>query len=129
MKKEKIENREVTCVTSYGTKENQIVVELIPTYQNYMNYRNFKDSFIRQSVINGNTCTDIIPMNLDFLETKEYKLLKSQILKIVVEGQADCEINDSNIQKVLTRNPLIFDEIMEHMRDKASDMGLIIPRF
>lgn len=125
MKEEKkiIENQEVTKVASYGDKKDYLVIDLVLTYENYMNYKNFRDNITR---FGAEGQMEIVPMNLKFTETKEYKLLKSQLVKIGLDGKDNIEITEENILKILTIHPTIFEKIMNDIKKSGLDKGLIM---
>lgn len=121
--KETIQNGLNTSLKSYGKDDEYVVLELVPSYNNYMDYKNFKDTIVK--VNNNENKTELIPMNLPFIETKEYKLFKSQIVKLNLDSKENIELTDENIIKFLTRYPYVFEKAINEILNMAVDKGFL----
>ncbi len=118
-----LEDKETTKVVSYGTSENQLVVETVASFGAMMNYKNYQGA---STVYNKeNLDIKVVPNPYDFKSSKEYRLVFSQVMKIVVNGQ-EADKTEANFDKVLDRNKKIFSEILTDILKASDDVGFIL---
>lgn len=119
----KVPDRETTSVVSYGTKENTLVVETVGSFINMMNYINSTNTIIR--FINGGV--EQVPMNFEFDKSREYKLVYSQVIKIVLDGK-ECEKTEKELQRVLDIEKDIFSQILKDILEKSDGVGFSLSK-
>lgn len=118
-----LEDKEVTDVTSFGSKDTYIVVETIAKFGNMMNYLNTKEEIQRYNPVTQNV--EIVPIEYDFLNSKEYKLVFNQVLKIVIEG-TEKELTKDNFNKVINIHKTVFENALNKILKSSDAVGFTI---
>lgn len=119
-----IEDKEITDVVSLGSKTTYIVVETIAKFGNMMNYLNVKNEIQRYTKSQD---IEIVPMEYDFLTSKEYKLVFNQVLKIVIDGK-EKELTKENFNKVINMEKEIFEKALDSILRSSGSVGFTIKR-
>lgn len=123
------EDKGVTDVTLFGSKQNGILVECVASFGNMMNYKNTPtQKYKMETDEKGMPVTIIEPNEYDFINSKEYKLIFNQTLKIIVDGKETDKTKD-NFNKVLDREKKVFMEALNKMLKCSDDVGFIIQGF
>lgn len=118
---EPIPDLEATHVASFGSKTNYLLVECVANFGNMMNYKNTPKNYTKIS--NGGISA--VPFEYDFKNSKEYKLIYGQTLKIVLDGQEADKTHD-NFDKVLDRNKAIFEFILKEILKRSDNVGFTV---
>ena len=97
-----LKDKAVTSTAFFGDESNNgILVECVASFGNMMNYRNAQVQKIRmEAKEDGVPSTVIEPYNYEFTESKEYKLVFAQTMKIIVDGK-ETDKTKENFNKVL----------------------------
>lgn len=120
-----IEDKEATDVVSLGSKDTYIVVETIAKFGNMMNYLNTKDEVQRYNPTTQNI--EIVPIEYDFLKSKEYKLVFNQVMKIVIEG-TEKELTKENFNKAINIEKDTFEKALDKILESSGNVGFTIKR-
>lgn len=120
-----IEDNEATDVVSFGSKDTYIVVETIAKFGNMMNYLNTKDEVQRYNPATQNI--EIVPIEYDFLKSKEYKLVFNQVMKIVIEG-TEKELTKENFNKAINIEKDTFEKALDKILESSGNVGFTIKR-
>lgn len=122
-----IEDKAVTHTAFFGNeKANGILVECVASFGNMMNYINTPTQKYKMGTDEkGNPTTTIVMNDYDFVNSKEYKLLYSQTLKIVVDGKEVDKTKD-NFNKVLDREKTIFKKALLEILKESDDIGFTL---
>lgn len=126
MQKEKvkpIEDKETTDVVSFGSKNTYIVVETIAKFGNMMNYLNTKEEVQRFNPILQSI--ELVPIEYDFLNSKEYRLVFSQVLKIVIDG-SEKDLTKDNFNKVINLEKEIFEKALDSILRSSGSVGFTV---
>lgn len=119
-----IEDKEITDVVSFGSKDTYIVVETIAKFGNMMNYLNTKNEIQRYT---QNLDIELVPLEYDFFKSKEYKLVFSQVLKIVIDGK-EKELTKDNFNQVINIEKEVFEKALESILKSSDSVGFIIKK-
>lgn len=116
-----IENKEITDVVSFGSKDTYIIVETIAKFGNMMNYLNTQNTIYRYS----EKGYESLPIEFDFEKSKEYKLVFSQTMKIVIEGKESI-LSKENFNKALNIEKDIFNKALTSILKESDGVGFIL---
>lgn len=122
-----LKDKAVTSTAFFGDElSNGILVECIASFGNMMNYRNAQVQKIRmEAKEDGVPSTVIEPYNYEFTESKEYKLVFAQTMKIIVDGK-EADKTKENFNKVLDREKKVFLNALTEILEKSDDVGFTI---
>ncbi|WP_288891567.1 hypothetical protein [uncultured Sneathia sp.] len=122
-----LKDKAVTSTAFFGDElSNGILVECIASFGNMMNYRNAQVQKIRmEAKEDGVPSTVIEPYNYEFTESKEYKLVFAQTMKIIVDGK-ETDKTKENFNKVLDREKKVFFNALTEILEKSDDVGFTI---
>lgn len=122
-----LKDKAVTSTAFFGDESsNGILVECIASFGNMMNYRNAQVQKIRmEAKEDGAPSTVIEPYNYEFTESKEYKLVFAQTMKIIVDGK-EADKTKENFNKVLDREKKVFLNALTEILEKSDDVGFTI---
>lgn len=122
-----LKDKAVTSTAFFGDESsNGILVECIASFGNMMNYRNAQVQKIRmEAKEDGAPSTVIEPYNYEFTESKEYKLVFAQTMKIIVDGK-ETDKTKENFNKVLDREKKVFLNALTEILEKSDDVGFTI---
>lgn len=122
-----LKDKAVTSTAFFGDETNNgILVECIASFGNMMNYRNAQVQKIRmEAKEDGVPSTVIEPYNYEFTESKEYKLVFAQTMKIIVDGK-EADKTKENFNKVLDREKKVFLNALTEILEKSDDVGFTI---
>ena len=122
-----LKDKAVTSTAFFGDElNNGILVECVASFGNMMNYINAQIQKIRmEAKEDGVPSTVIEPYNYEFTESKEYKLVFSQTLKIIVDGK-ETDKTKENFNKVLDREKKVFLNALTEILEKSDDVGFTI---
>ena len=122
-----LKDKAVTSTAFFGDElSNGILVECIASFGNMMNYRNAQVQKIRmEAKEDGVPSTVIEPYNYEFTESKEYKLVFAQTMKIIVDGK-ETDKTKENFNKVLDREKKVFLNALTEILEKSDDVGFTI---
>lgn len=121
MEHEKINDGETTFVVSYGSKTNCLVVETVASFINMMNYLNSSNAITRF----GEKGIESIPQNFEFDKCREYKLVYSQVIKIILDGKETSK-TEQNFNDVINREKNIFKEALTAILKRSDDVGFTL---
>lgn len=122
-----LKDKAVTSTAFFGDESNNgILVECIASFGNMMNYRNAQVQKIRmEAKEDGAPSTVIEPYSYEFTESKEYKLVFAQTMKIIVDGK-EADKTKENFNKVLDREKKVFLNALTEILEKSDDVGFTI---
>lgn len=122
-----LKDKAVTSTAFFGDElNNGILVECVASFGNMMNYRNAQVQKIRmEAKEDGVPSTVIEPYNYEFTESKEYKLVFAQTIKIIVDGK-EADKTKENFNKVLDREKKVFLNALTEILEKSDDVGFTI---
>ncbi|MCP1226666.1 hypothetical protein [Sebaldella sp. S0638] len=127
-----IPESKITNIKTFGSSEDCIVVEMVGTFRNMWNYLN-KKMHIRR-IREDTKDLEVIPIEFELGESREFELLQSQLIKIIIEG-VEVEKTQENLLKFADKKGADFLEAMlglleENLEElgklRAKTMGLNI---
>lgn len=118
-------NGETSNVITLGSKENYIVIETVAKFGNMMNYLNTKEEY---HVYKNFQTVEVNPIEYDFLNSKEYKLVFNQVIKIIIENK-EKELTKDNFNKVIDLEKNIFETALSKILESSGDVGFMIKKY
>ena len=116
-----IPEQKITDIRTYGSSDYCIVVEMVGTFRNMWNYLN-KKMHIRRIKEDGKDL-EIVPIEFELGESREFELLQSQLIKIVIEG-VEVEKTQENLLKFADKKGTDFLEAMLGLlEENLEEMG------
>ena len=116
-----IPEQKITDIRTYGSSDYCIVVEMVGTFRNMWNYLN-KKMHIRRIKEDGKDL-EIVPIEFELGESREFELLQSQLIKIVIEG-VEVEKTQENLLKFADKKGADFLEAMLGLlEENLEEMG------
>lgn len=127
---EPIDNEGSTSILPFGSNINNIVVETVASFENMMNYRNTKVEYTNFSYGENGIMSgmSIQPIHYDFKNSKEFKLLFKQTIKIIVDGK-QTDLTEDNFMKVLDREHDVFEKALLKILEASDKVGFTIKAF
>lgn len=127
-----IPEQKITDIKTFGSSDYCIVVEMVGKFRNMWNYLN-KKMHIRR-IKEDSKDLEVIPIEFELGESREFELLQSQLIKIIIEG-VEVEKTQENLLKFADKKGTDFLEAMlglieENLEEmgklRAKTMGLNI---
>ncbi len=116
-----IPEQKITDIRTYGSSDYCIVVEMVGTFRNMWNYLN-KKMHIRRIKEDGKDL-EIVPIEFELGESREFELLQSQLIKIIIEG-VEVEKTQENLLKFADKKGGDFLEAMLGLlEENLEEMG------